>query len=145
MGLGASLIAGRLAVAGLLAGTWAAASAAEQTAAQTMDEVLVTAARTEQLLADTLPSATVITRRDIEASQTFGLIELLGRQAGVEVARTGGPGAAGVSLFLVAKPDALLRSAPLVNNGTLDKYTGRAPLGATPARKKAAHPLRPRG
>jgi vitamin B12 transporter len=59
---------------------------------QSLDEVLVTATRTEQTLASTLPSSTVITRSQIEASQTAGLVELLGRQAGVEFARTGGPG-----------------------------------------------------
>jgi len=68
----------------------AAASAAAQV--QSLDEVLVTATRTEQTLASTLPSSTVITRGQIEQSQTTGLIELLGRQAGVEFARTGGPG-----------------------------------------------------
>jgi vitamin B12 transporter len=73
--------------------------ASAQTAPVTLDEVLVTATRTEQPLADTLPSATVITRREIEASQSYGLIELLGRQAGVEFARTGGPGSQ-ASVFL---------------------------------------------
>jgi len=127
MGLGASLVVGRIAVAGLLAGTWAAASAAEQTAAQTMDEVLVTAARTEQLLADTLPSATVITRRDIEASQTFGLIELLGRQAGVEVARTGGPGSQ-ASMFLRGTNSS--QTLVLVDGVRLNtSLTGAAALG----------------
>jgi len=68
----------------------AAASAGAQV--QSLDEVLVTATRTEQKLDSTLPSSTVITRSQIEQSQTTGLIELLGRQAGVEFARTGGPG-----------------------------------------------------
>jgi vitamin B12 transporter len=59
---------------------------------QSLDEALVTATRTEQTLAATLSSSTVITRRQIEAAQTPELIELLGRQAGVEFARTGVPG-----------------------------------------------------
>jgi vitamin B12 transporter len=75
-----------------LAGALAAHPAAAQPGAVALDEVLVTATRTEQRLADSLPSATVITRRQIESSQTPGLVELLGRQAGVEFARTGGPG-----------------------------------------------------
>ena len=87
--------AGACALAGLLA----AHPAAAQTGAYALDEVLVTATRTEQRLADSLPSATVITRSQIESSQTPGLIELLGRQAGVEFARTGGPGSQ-ASLFL---------------------------------------------
>jgi vitamin B12 transporter len=70
----------------------AAAAANAQPGVQSLDQVLVTATRTEQALADALPSSTVISRRDIEQSQTPGLIELLGRQAGVEFARSGGPG-----------------------------------------------------
>ena len=82
-----------------LAGALAASGAGAQGGAVALDEVLVTATRTEQRLADSLPSATVITRSQIESSQTPGLIELLGRQAGVEFARTGGPGSQ-ASLFL---------------------------------------------
>jgi len=83
----------------VLAGALAAQPAAAQSGAYALDEVLVTATHAEQRLADSLPSATVITRGQIEASQTPGLVELLGRQAGVEVARTGGPGSQ-ASLFL---------------------------------------------
>ena len=77
-----------------LAAAWALLLAATAAGAQvqSLDEVLVSAARSEQTLAATLPSSTVITRREIEASQTAGLVELLGRQAGVEFARAGGPG-----------------------------------------------------
>ena len=82
-----------------LAAALAVSAAGAQTGAYALDEVLVTATRTEQRLADSLPSATVITRSQIESSQTPGLIELLGRQAGVEFARTGGPGSQ-ASLFL---------------------------------------------
>ncbi len=89
----------RCAAACALAGLLACASATAQTSAVALDEVLVTATRTEQRLADSLPSATVITRRQIESLQTPGLVELLGRQAGVEFARTGGPGSQ-ASLFL---------------------------------------------
>jgi vitamin B12 transporter len=82
-----------------LAGALTSSAASGQGGAYALDEVLVTATRTEQRLADSLPSATVITRSQIESSQTPGLIELLGRQAGVEFARTGGPGSQ-ASLFL---------------------------------------------
>ena len=82
-----------------LAVVLASMPAAAQVVAHALDEVLVTATRTEQPLADTLPSATVITRSQIEATQTPELVELLGRQAGVEFARAGGPGSQ-ASLFL---------------------------------------------
>ena len=89
----------RCAGACALAGVLAAGPAGAQGGAYALDEVLVTATRSEQRLADSLPSATVITRSQIESSQTPGLVELLGRQAGVEFARTGGPGSQ-ASLFL---------------------------------------------
>jgi len=71
---------------------FASAPAAAQAPAYALDEVLVSATRGEQRLADALPSATVITRGQIESAQTPGLVELLGRQAGVEFARAGGAG-----------------------------------------------------
>ena len=89
----------RCAGACAFAGVLAAGPAGAQGGAYALDEVLVTATRTEQRLADSLPSATVITRSQIESSQTPGLVELLGRQAGVEFARTGGSGSQ-ASLFL---------------------------------------------
>ncbi|HEX4852577.1 TonB-dependent receptor domain-containing protein [Arenimonas sp.] len=67
--------------------------------AATLDAVQVTATRIERPLDEALASVTVITREDIEASQAPDLIDLLGRQAGIDVARTGGPGA-GSALFL---------------------------------------------
>jgi vitamin B12 transporter len=67
--------------------------------ANELDTVVVTAARSEQRLDDTLPSTTVITRADIERQQTRDLLDLLSRQAGVEIARSGGFGAQS-SLFL---------------------------------------------
>jgi len=61
--------------------------------------IVVTASRSEQALGDALPSVTVITREQIEATQSRDLVELLGRQAGTEFARSGGQGAQS-SLFL---------------------------------------------
>jgi len=58
-----------------------------------LDKVIVTATRVEQPLADTLPHATVITRADIERLQIGDLLQLLGQQAGVEMARSGAFGA----------------------------------------------------
>ncbi len=86
-----SIAAGRTSAAFAL--SFAVAAVTAQTRTQALDEVIVTATRTEQALAEALPSSTVITRREIEQSQTIGLVELLGRQAGVEFARAGGPGA----------------------------------------------------
>ncbi|WP_188310295.1 TonB-dependent receptor domain-containing protein [Arenimonas fontis] len=62
--------------------------------ARTLDAVQVTASRVERPLADTPASVTVLSRADIERSQAPDLIDLLARQAGVDVARTGGPGSA---------------------------------------------------
>jgi vitamin B12 transporter len=64
-----------------------------------LDAVQVTATRLEKPLDEALASVTVLDRADIEASQAPDLIDLLGRQAGIDVARTGGPGA-GSALFL---------------------------------------------
>jgi len=89
----------RRAAACALAAVAAGSTARAQTAAYALDEVLVTATRSEQRLADSLPAATVITRSQIETLQTPGLVELLGRQAGIEFARAGGPGSQ-ASLFM---------------------------------------------
>ncbi|MFY2763639.1 TonB-dependent receptor domain-containing protein [Arenimonas sp. MALMAid1274] len=62
--------------------------------APTLDSVQVTATRIEKPLDEALASVTVIDRADIEASQAPDLIDLLGRQAGIDIARTGGPGGA---------------------------------------------------
>ncbi|HEX5693042.1 MAG TPA: TonB-dependent receptor plug domain-containing protein, partial [Arenimonas sp.] len=60
--------------------------------ARTLDAVQVTANRVERPVAETLAAVTIITREDIEASQAPDLIDLLARQVGVDIARTGGPG-----------------------------------------------------
>jgi len=67
--------------------------------AKTLDTVQVTASRIERPLDDALASVTVISRADIEASQAPDLLDLLGRQVGVDIARTGGPGS-GSAVFL---------------------------------------------
>jgi vitamin B12 transporter len=54
--------------------------------------VVVTAARQPQALDDVVPDTTVLTRQDIERAQTTDLVDLLGRQAGIEFAQLGGPG-----------------------------------------------------
>ena len=62
-------------------------------------EVVVTASRTPSTIDDTLADVSVITRADIDASGTHDLADLLRLQAGVDIARTGGPGSQ-TSLFL---------------------------------------------
>lgn len=62
-------------------------------------EVTVTATRHALSVDEALADVTVITRAEIEASQAPDLIDLLARQTGVDVTRTGGPGAAN-ALFL---------------------------------------------
>ena len=64
-----------------------------------LPQVMVTATRVEQPLADVLSSVSVITRADIERSQAQSLADLLQGEAGFEFARNGGPGAV-TSFFL---------------------------------------------
>ncbi len=72
-----------------LAAVSMAASAQEPPAAASL---VVTAARMQQPLDDVVPDTTVLTREDIEHAQTTDLVELLGRQAGIEFGQSGGPG-----------------------------------------------------
>lgn len=68
-------------------------------AADSLDEMVVTATRTEQALTQTLSHATVISRKDIEDSQATDVPALLKNLAGVEVYQSGGIGKQS-SLFL---------------------------------------------
>lgn len=70
-----------------------------QPAGTTLDPVVVTAARIAQEGADALPAVTVISREQIEQAGATDLVELLARQPGVGIARSGGPGAQ-ASLFV---------------------------------------------
>lgn len=56
------------------------------------DPVQVTATRSEQSVDDSLAAVSVITRDEIERSQAPDLLELLRLEAGIDVARSGGPG-----------------------------------------------------
>lgn len=76
----------------ILAASLVAATPLAQAATDSLDEVVVTATRTEQTLAQTLSHATVITRKDIEASQAVDVPALLKGLAGVEVYQNGGIG-----------------------------------------------------
>lgn len=70
--------------------------AAEQ---EEQEAVIVTATRTAQTADESLASVSVISRDDIEQSQAQDVMQLLNLQAGIDVARTGGPGQA-TSLFM---------------------------------------------
>jgi vitamin B12 transporter len=64
-----------------------------------LEPVVVSATRIEQKLSDVIPSATVITREEIERSQAATFIDLIQGQSGVEIGRNGGPGSV-ASIFM---------------------------------------------
>ena len=67
--------------------------------------VVVTAARTPQLLTDALPHTTVLLRADIERAQAVDLASLLATEAGLQLATSGGRGSP-TALFLRGAPRA---------------------------------------
>lgn len=67
-------------------------SSAQANNIKTLDTLVVTAHRSDVSTKRALASVTVIEREAIEASQAPDLIDLLGRQAGIDISRTGGPG-----------------------------------------------------
>jgi len=80
---------------------FAAFPALAQTA--TLNEVVVTASRNEQLLGSTLPHTSVISRQDIERSQASDLVTLLQREAGLQRTQNGGMGTVS-SVFMRGAP-----------------------------------------
>ncbi len=81
--------------AALLASLLPASATAEEQAAP----IVVTATRTAEIADETLAPVIVITREEIERSRAGDLADLLRLHAGLEIARSGGPGQA-TSLFL---------------------------------------------
>jgi vitamin B12 transporter len=75
------------------------APSADAADATTLGTVNVTANRSAVPVAQTLASVTVLTRADIEKSQAPDLVDLLTRQVGIDMTRTGGPGSQN-SVFL---------------------------------------------
>ncbi len=65
----------------------------------TSEPIIVTASRVAQTEDQAIASVTVITRADIVRSQASDMVELLRTQAGIDLARSGGPGTQ-TSLFL---------------------------------------------
>ncbi len=76
---------------------------AQLTPGTQLDPVLVTATGYPQPLAESLAHSTVLTREDIDRSQAIDLPALLAREAGLQMARNGGRGAA-TTLFLRGAP-----------------------------------------
>ncbi|MFM1783696.1 MAG: hypothetical protein RIS14_1449 [Pseudomonadota bacterium] len=61
-------------------------------AARNLDRVQVTGNRIAQSAGDAGHSITILERADIEASRSIDVIDLLGKQTGIDVVRTGGSG-----------------------------------------------------
>ncbi|MEO8124021.1 MAG: TonB-dependent receptor [Burkholderiales bacterium] len=78
-------------------------AAAQLTPNTQLDPVVVTATGYAQPLTDSLAHSTVLTREDIERSQAVDLPALLVREAGVQLARSGGRGNA-TTIFLRGAP-----------------------------------------
>lgn len=78
----------------LLCFSSSALAASDAEAPKEIGTVQVTANRIEQPVEETLASVTVIDRAQIERSQAPDLSDLLARQAGIDLVRTGGPGSA---------------------------------------------------
>lgn len=76
---------------------------AQLTAGTQLDPVVVTTTGYPQPLADSIAHSTVLTRDDIERSQAVDLPSLLAREAGLQMTRNGGRGAA-TTLFLRGAP-----------------------------------------
>lgn len=87
------------AIAALLLLSSAPGAAFAADSATELDEVLVTATRTEIRLEDSLAPAQVIDRAEIERSQASSVQDLLRGRAGFNLANTGGPGKQ-TSMFL---------------------------------------------
>jgi vitamin B12 transporter len=87
-----NLVVRRAALAAAIAFSFIDSAQAEQ--AKALGPVVVTANRSEVPADQALAAVTVLTRADIEASQAPDLLDLLSRQAGIDIARTGGPGQA---------------------------------------------------
>ncbi|WAV94025.1 TonB-dependent receptor [Oxalobacter aliiformigenes] len=79
----------------LLTGCFAGAAFAQETGdieEKTLEPVVVTASRIEQLQKDAIPSTTVITSETIQNKKLADLPSLLKSEAGIDFARSGGAG-----------------------------------------------------
>jgi vitamin B12 transporter len=81
------------------AGIFAAISTVQAQTDSELNPVVVIASGFEQPLSKVLPSASVITRNDLDRTQAKTLVEALQGEAGFEFGRNGGPGST-TSIFL---------------------------------------------
>ncbi len=97
---------------------------AERTAE--VETLVVTANRTPMLVAEALVPVTVITREEIERSLAIDVVDLLRFEAGLDVARTGGPGQSATVFIRGAESNhaLVLVDGVRINPGTI----GGAPL-----------------
>jgi vitamin B12 transporter len=72
--------------------TVSSGSALAQDPANTLDRVQVTGSRIALSADQSVHAVTVLTRADIEASHAIDLIDILGKQPGIDIVRTGGSG-----------------------------------------------------
>lgn len=95
-----------LAVAGAL--VLPSVALAQPDAAIDLDQIVVTATRTQVALADSLFPAQVIDREQIERSQARSLSELLRGRAGIDIGNQGGPGKLGTVFMRGTESDHVL-------------------------------------
>lgn len=74
-------------------------------AEQNLDPIIVTATRQESRIAEVLADVTVIDREQIERNAGGTVIDLLGQQAGIQIATTGGPGTSSSLYVRGTRPD----------------------------------------
>ena len=91
--------ASRCASSFALAAAFSAPSFSQTLVTSRLQEVVVTATRTEQRLADVLADVSFIDRETLERAGPGGLADVLSRLPGIEIARNGGPGTTS-SVFL---------------------------------------------
>ncbi len=115
----------QFALGGCLAGMLLAGAGAAETPAD-LDAIVVTATRTPMPAARSLVPVTVITREQIERSLAIDVIDLLRFEAGLDVARTGGPGQAAAVFIRGSESNhaLVLVDGVRINPGTV----GGAPL-----------------
>jgi vitamin B12 transporter len=97
---------------------------------QPLEPMVVTATRTLTRLSQVLADVTIITREEVERQGAGDLGQLLSRQPGIEIDRTGGPGST-TGVFIRGGDSRF--TAVLIDGVRVDSQsTGGAPWGAIP-------------
>lgn len=97
---------------------------------QPLEPMVVTATRTPTHLSQVLADVTIITREEVERQGAGDLGQLLSRQPGIEIDRTGGPGST-TGVFIRGGESRF--TAVLIDGVRVDSQsTGGAPWGAIP-------------